>query len=33
LVQLNTEVSVNQESSQQAAQTWLKQHGFSGKTS
>jgi len=32
LVQLNTEVSVNQESSQQAAQTWLKHHGFSGKT-
>lgn len=32
LVQLNTEVSVNEESPQQAAQTWLKQHGFSGKT-
>jgi osmoprotectant transport system substrate-binding protein len=32
LVQLNTQVSVNEESSQQAAQTWLKNHGFSGKT-
>ncbi len=32
LVQLNTQVSVNEESSQQAAQSWLKNHGFSGKT-
>ncbi|MBO0708467.1 MAG: ABC transporter substrate-binding protein [Candidatus Dormibacteraeota bacterium] len=32
LVQLNTQVQVNQESSQSAAQSWLKKHGFSGKT-
>ncbi len=32
LVQLNTQVSVNEEAPQQAAQTWLKNHGFSGKT-
>ena len=31
LVRLNTQVSVNEESSQQVAQTWLKNHGFSGK--
>ncbi|MBO0701769.1 MAG: ABC transporter substrate-binding protein [Candidatus Dormibacteraeota bacterium] len=32
LVQLNAQVSVSQESSQQAAEGWLKHHGFSGKT-
>lgn len=32
LVQLNTQVGVNEESPSSAAQTWLKQHGFSGKT-
>lgn len=32
LVQLNTQVSVNEEAPQQAAQTWLKNHGFTGKT-
>lgn len=32
LVQLNTQVQVNQESPQSVAQGWLKKHGFSGKT-
>lgn len=32
LVQLNKQVEINKEGSQQAAQAWLKSHGFSGKT-
>lgn len=31
LVQLNTQVSIDEESPQQAAESWLKDHGFSGK--
>ncbi|MGH7910871.1 MAG: ABC transporter substrate-binding protein [Candidatus Dormibacteraceae bacterium] len=33
MVQFNKQVQVNQEGSEQAAQAWLKAHGFSGKTS